>query len=440
MQAPGCERREQPTLERLDTVEIEPYMAEGARHFSPINDRTFEDPRSHVIFDDAKAYFAAAEGSYDIVVSEPSNPWVAGVSSLFTVEFYEEIERYLAKGGVLAQWMHGYELSDELLLGVLAAVDRQFADYRVYRVGDRDWLILASPEDDGVGNLTSAPLEQWPLLTEEAKLLGMTKLDQIDALLVANDELLRPYLAGIEPNRDTRPLLDNGAERARFFRESAEALLELRFIPLPLIEVLGGETRQPYVTRISDQREDRHILDEPERALLLMRLFERGDRRAYAGGASMRSYLTQRDNLERELGEDGDGPVNTEIQEAWFMAVYAVYHEAAPWIDLENSQWWADVLAQAKPERVGDAVARGVMLLDAALREQGPQLRERAIFELESEDSLLHPRFTALAGALGVVLEGGDRRGYAQKHMRGLVEGEASEDLAYEVVVAWMEG
>ncbi len=431
-----------PTLERLDTVEIEPHMAEGAQLFAPVNERTFNDPRSNIIFDDAKAYFAAAEGQYDIVVSEPSNPWVAGVSSLFTVEFYEEIERYLTDDGILAQWMHGYELSNELLLSVLAAVDRKFPDYRLYRVGDRDWLILAARKPDGVGQLSGAPLEQWPMLTEEAKMLGITKLDQIDALLVANDELLRPYLAGIEPNRDTRPILDNGAERARFFRASAEALHELRFIPLPLIEVLGGQERLPYVTRMSDLRDEQHVLTEPERALLLMRMFDRGDRQAYAGGAAMRVYFTQRDNLERELGPAGDGPVDVDTQAAWFAAVYQVYVETAPWLDLGKSAFWAEVMSTAKPERVGEAAAEAVALIDAGLRRDGKALRQLALAELERVDSLLSKRVLALSGAVGIVLDGGsvdERREFAAKHMRPLVEGSESEDLAFEMVVAWME-
>jgi spermidine synthase len=429
-----------PTLERLDTVEIEPHMAAGAKLFAPINERVFNDPRSHIIFDDAKAYFAAAEASYDLIVSEPSNPWVAGVSSLFTVEFYQEIRRYMAPGGLLGQWMHGYELSDPLLLSVLAAVDREFADYRLYRVGDRDWLILAAREPDGVGTLHADPLAQWPDLQSDAGLLGISALDQIDSLLVATDELLHPYLVGIEPNSDTHPILDNGAERARFFHESAEALLELRFVPLPLIEVFGGWPQPHYATRISDRRADKHVIDEPERALLQMRMFEHDDRRTHAGGASMLSYLTAHDNL--GLFE-GLAPV--EIQDAWFNSVYAVYHETAPWIDLASTKFWAEVVASAKPERVGERAARSVVLLDAAIHRRGPELSSIARAELDllaSEGAHLHPRFLALAGAMGLVLEGAsfaERRAYADEYMRPHAGGETSGDIAYAVIVAWME-
>ncbi|HVH99834.1 MAG TPA: hypothetical protein VM869_14025, partial [Enhygromyxa sp.] len=349
-----------PELERLDTVEIEPYMAEGAKLFHPVNRRTFEDPRSNIIFDDAKAYFAAAEAKYDIVVSEPSNPWVAGVSSLFTVEFYQEIKRYMADDGVLGQWMHGYELSDELLLSVLAAVDREFADYQIYRVGSRDWLILAATQEHGVGKLDARALA-WPDLAAEAEVLGIRAVNQIDALLVANDELLHPFLANVTPNTDDRPLLDNGAERARFFRSSAEALLELRFYPFPLAEVFGGLAPAYYSERIPDQREDQHVLEEPERALLLLRLWDADDRRGIAGGGAMRSYFTQRDNLRNKPGD-------ATAAKAWFEAVYGVYHETAPWIELRDTGFWREVVETAKSELVTADVRRGVLLFDATLR------------------------------------------------------------------------
>jgi spermidine synthase len=63
-----------PNLERLDTVEIEPEMVEGSRFFMPVNYRAYEDPRSHIYFDDAKAYFASAGLKYDFIISEPTNP------------------------------------------------------------------------------------------------------------------------------------------------------------------------------------------------------------------------------------------------------------------------------------------------------------------------------------------------------------------------------
>ena len=83
-------------VERLDTIEIEPFIVEAARKgFGQRISNVFEDPRSHIVFEDAKTFFASAHEPYDLIVSEPSNPWVSGVATLFSDEFYGRITQYL---------------------------------------------------------------------------------------------------------------------------------------------------------------------------------------------------------------------------------------------------------------------------------------------------------------------------------------------------------
>jgi spermidine synthase len=84
---------------------------------------------------------------YDIIVSEPSNPWVSGVSTLFSHEFYGQVRRYLKDDGVLVQWIQAYDISPDLLGTVFKALGSQFGDYVVYRVGGvgYDLLIVATP-------------------------------------------------------------------------------------------------------------------------------------------------------------------------------------------------------------------------------------------------------------------------------------------------------
>ena len=166
------------------------------------------------------------------------------MSSLFTVEFYREAKRYLADDGILAQWLQGYELSDELLLSVLAALDREFEDYLIVRIGSKDWVILSSPKGR-IGQLSDVPLS-WEGTHESFSLLGIHDMGQIDALIVANRQLLHPFLRGRTPNRDSHPILDTGAEKERFMQSTAEFLHALRWTPAALMETLGGIPRRPY--------------------------------------------------------------------------------------------------------------------------------------------------------------------------------------------------
>src|SRR6185295_18398887 len=88
-------------------------------------------------------YFSTRNQRYDIIVSEPSNPWVSGVSSLFTREFYRLARRHLAGDGVLAQWFQLYEIDASLVASVLVALGEEFPDYAIYATTSNDLLIIA---------------------------------------------------------------------------------------------------------------------------------------------------------------------------------------------------------------------------------------------------------------------------------------------------------
>jgi hypothetical protein len=110
-----------PRVERLDTIEIEPKVVELAKHFGDRNRNVYEDPRSVVHIDDAKSFFASNGKTYDLIVSEPSDPWVSGVSSLFSVEFYRHVARFLNEGGLFAQWLPIYETNPDRVASILKA-------------------------------------------------------------------------------------------------------------------------------------------------------------------------------------------------------------------------------------------------------------------------------------------------------------------------------
>lgn len=414
-----------PELEVLDTIEIEPEMVRGAAAFDPLNRRTFQDPRSNLVFDDAKAFFAGTAGRYDVIVSEPSNPWVSGVASLFTVEFYQEIKRYLAPGGVVAQWIQGYELSDELLFSVLAAVDQEFEDYQVFRIGSRDWVIVARA-DGPIAPLDPGPLEQWPGFVDRGALLGIHDAGQVHSLLAANKRMLHPFLEDQTPNRDVAPILDIGAERARFFRSSAESLLALRWTPLPLLEVFGGIERMPYPARgIPDERDDRHILLEPEKARVLLDRFETGKWRT--GAAEMATWTDRNESVTRGSGK----------WEAWFHTTYEVYNLTASWVDLRDHPWWKAVMQTLRANEPPAHVAQATTLLDALVQRDGPRIMVIVDEMRAAPNPLVDARLVALAGAMGLELVEAPesvRRAFARDFMAKLGHEDDSDDHAFRVI------
>ncbi|MEO5560616.1 MAG: fused MFS/spermidine synthase, partial [Dokdonella sp.] len=159
-----------PRLERVDTIEIEPAMIEGARGFGEYVERAYNDPRSHIHIEDARTYFAANHARYDIILSEPSNPWVSGVASLFSREFYDFVPHHLAPGGLYVQWMQLYEINDELVASVVQALSEKFRDYRIYLAYNNDMLIVAradGPIEDIHAEALLAPLLQKDLKRQD---------------------------------------------------------------------------------------------------------------------------------------------------------------------------------------------------------------------------------------------------------------------------------
>ena len=239
-----------PRLTRVVTIEIEPEMIRASRSFYPANARVFDDPRSSFAIDDARSYFASQGERYDLIISEPSNPWVAGVSGLFTTEFYAHVKRFMAPRGVFAQWVHLSEINDALVLSVVRAVAENFPDYAMYFVSNHDVLIVATNE-------ATLPRPDWSVLelpgvaSDLKRVLPLTP-EMLDALRVVEASTLAPLVQrGTGANSDFYPLLDLGAERTRYLAEGATGFAAFsgdRFgIPMLLEQRRAPVSTSPYI-------------------------------------------------------------------------------------------------------------------------------------------------------------------------------------------------
>jgi spermidine synthase len=233
-----------PRLKEVETIEIERMVLEGARRFSPRNDRAYRDPRSKVYIEDAKTFFATRGRKYDLIVSEPSNPWVSGVSTLFSEEFYAHTRRYLEDGGLLVQWVQAYEIDEALLATVFLALGKHYGDYAVYRNAS-DLVVVATPapklppmRDDVFSH---------PALAAEMAHLGFHSRSDLEALRVGGRAALEPLWlqTGYPANSDYFPVLDQRSPRARFQMRNASELVNIRDSAVPAMALLDGDTRTP---------------------------------------------------------------------------------------------------------------------------------------------------------------------------------------------------
>lgn len=230
-----------PRLTRVDTIEIEPAMVEGAKFFGDRVSRAYTDPRSRIIIDDAKAVFAANKEKYDIIISEPSNPWISGVGNLFSKEFYQFIPRHIKEDGLFLQWLHTYEINEQLIGSILNALEPNFVDYGVWMSNDHDILIVASPNRKLPESRLEPLLKSSPSLRKEMARLGIREQYELDFRKIADAALLKglsDVYNELPANSDYRPILGLEAPRTRYKKISADDISSLPVQGNLLLETL----------------------------------------------------------------------------------------------------------------------------------------------------------------------------------------------------------
>ncbi len=240
-----------PALTQVDTIEIEPNMIEAAKYFGTRVQRAFTDPRSVITIDDAKTFFSSHNKKYDIIISEPSNPWVSGVASLFSDEFYQHIARHLNDKGVFAQWLQLYSLDTELVVSVLKALSVNFKDLVFYMPNSADMLIIAT-NTGSLERIDPAVLNH-PEIAKALQRVHINNIQDIAIRRIGTKKMLQNYIDSfsIRANSDYFPVLDQNAGRARFLRSNAQDIFDLYTVPLPVMEMMTGTLAPGAITDVS---------------------------------------------------------------------------------------------------------------------------------------------------------------------------------------------
>jgi spermidine synthase len=137
----------------VDVIELEPRVVEAARFFEGVNRGVLDDPRATIHVDDARAVLSRPGPAWDVIVSEPSNPWITGVSNLFTEEYWTLAQRRLAPGGVFVQWVQLYALPPDAMRGLVRTFQGVFPNA---------WLFESIPGSDALLVAIHAPDTPMP--------------------------------------------------------------------------------------------------------------------------------------------------------------------------------------------------------------------------------------------------------------------------------------
>jgi spermidine synthase len=135
---------EVPGMDRVDVVELEPAVNEMARRCADVNHDVLHHPKVRFIYNDAREVLLTSPDRYDIISSEPSNPYRAGIANLFTREFYRASCARLREDGLFVQWVQGYEISEQTLHTALATLHEVFPHVEVWQSLADDMLLICS--------------------------------------------------------------------------------------------------------------------------------------------------------------------------------------------------------------------------------------------------------------------------------------------------------
>jgi len=131
-------------VERLTVAENCEPVLRGAQFFEPWNRRVLHNPRTRVWLEDARTVLKLSPQTYDVIISEPSNPWMVGIGSVFSREFYELAASRLKEGGVICQWFHVYEMNDALVAMLLRTFSQTFPFFEIWDPGVGDVILVGS--------------------------------------------------------------------------------------------------------------------------------------------------------------------------------------------------------------------------------------------------------------------------------------------------------
>jgi spermidine synthase len=208
----------QSSIESLECVELEPATINASRFFEHVNNRPLDDPRLRLIIDDARSYLRVTPKRYDMIVSEPSHPWVPGVANLFTTEFFTLSRDRLAEDGIFVQWVQIYQLSTDSLRSVLRTFQYVFPYVLVFRVEGatkgKDLILI--------GSKTPLTLNQLPARMTDSRMLielariGIKNEADVRARLVCDQTRLAPAVAGAVINTDNNMHVETTAPREAF--------------------------------------------------------------------------------------------------------------------------------------------------------------------------------------------------------------------------------
>ena len=204
-----------PSVEQVDVVELEPSVVRFADQFAAVNFDAMNSPKVRLIYGDGREWIQTHAESYDVIFSEPSNPYRVGVADLFSQDFYRSVTGRLNPGGIFLQWLQGYDVDPEVIQGCYATLVSVFPSVETWRVHAKDLLLVATTESLIHPPSIADRVEQEPWRTALREVWGVDGLAGFYSGFVADHRLALALAAGssLRVSTDDRPTIEFGFAR-----------------------------------------------------------------------------------------------------------------------------------------------------------------------------------------------------------------------------------
>ncbi|MGD8330090.1 MAG: fused MFS/spermidine synthase, partial [Acidobacteriota bacterium] len=196
------------TVERIVVCEIEPLVPQAAAEWlGPQNFFVRDDPRTEILFDDARHFIATTDEKFDVITSDPIHPWVSGSAALYSTEYYELVKQRLNPGGIVAQWLPLYETSEEAVKSSLATFMEAFPNGTVWNsdiFGDGyDVVMIGSLEPVQIDlQAIQGQIDENPALRQSLASIDLGSAYEILSSYAGSGRDLQPWLTDAQINRD----------------------------------------------------------------------------------------------------------------------------------------------------------------------------------------------------------------------------------------------
>jgi spermidine synthase len=201
-----------PSVERVDVLELEPAVLHVAEVCSRVNRDVLANPKVHILVGDGRDFLLTTRDTYDLVFSEPSNPYRAGVASLFTQEFYRAVAARLNPEGVFVQWVQGYEIQARSLHSIYTTLGTALPAVETWQVALGGDLLLVATRRPRTHDLAvlQARVDQEPYRSALALAWGVSGVEGLYAGLVGTTGLAEEmrYDADAHINTDNHTPLE----------------------------------------------------------------------------------------------------------------------------------------------------------------------------------------------------------------------------------------